>query len=233
MIGPLSRPLAAAPVARRPYPDPLTIEELCAVEEAIGVALDAILAEKVLERPLVEIKVTRRLRTRLNEMLSLGQPVPGFNCRIFETVVVGNEEENAAGTELEKRPDLTIRRSGEHPLGVQRGENALFIECKVVDRTRTMKRYVPDGLARFVDGRYASAVSIGLMVAYVDGAYSLPGTLEQYLRRKDCPCPAPVTRRGGASQRGVHVTSHARTWPYPDGGAPGAVRVGHLWVTAR
>jgi len=210
----------------------LTVEERCAVEDAITVALGAVFAQGDLARPLVEITVTERLATRLNEMLSAGQPVPGFNCRVFETVVVGGEGKNAAGTELEKRPDLTVRRCGDHPPGVHRLENALFVECKVIDRTRTMKCYVPAGLARFVDGRYASAVSVGLMVGYVDGAYSLPITLQQYLNRKDCQCPSQVVQRAGPSLRGVHETAHTRTWKYPGGGAPGVVCVGHLWMVA-
>lgn len=231
MMGSLAKPITARPIARRPYPDPLTFEEVCAVEEAICVALEAILGERDLARPLDEVTVTRRLRRRLNEMLNDGEPVLGFTCRVFETLVVGNEEENAAGTAQEKRPDLTLRRSGQHPAGVDRGDNALFIECKVVDATRTMKCYVPDGLARFVIGTYARAVSIGLMVAYVDGPYALPRTLQQYLDRRDCKFPAQVVSQGSAG-RPRHVTVHPRTWTFPEGGAPGDIRIGHLWVVA-
>jgi hypothetical protein len=232
MTGSLAKPLAPRPGARRPYPDPLTREELCAVEEAIGVALEAILADRGRARPLDEVTVTHRLRRRLNEMLNDGQPVPGFTCRVFETLVVGNEEENAAGTAQEKRPDLTVRRCGPHPVGVDRGDNALFVECKVIDGTRTMRCYVPDGLARFVAGTYARAVSIGLMVGYVDGAYALPTTLQRYLDRAECGVPARVAPRPGPAMRPVYVTIHPRPWPYPEGGAPGDIRIGHLWITA-
>lgn len=226
----LATPLTPRPTASRPYPDPLTPEELYAVEEAISVALERILTERSLARPLDEVTVTHRLRQRLNEMLNDSQPVPGFNCFLFETLVVGNEEENAAGTAMEKRPDLTIRRCGPHPVGVDRGDNALFIECKVVDATRTMKCYVPDGLARFVAGTYARAVSIGLMVGYVQGSYALPQTLQQYLDRPGCQVPAKVTARQSPSTRAMYVSVHPRSWSYPGGGHPGDIRIGHLWV---
>ena len=233
MKGGLAIPLTPRPAGRRPYPDPLTPEELCAVEEAIGRALEVILADRRLQRPLDEVTVTHRLRRRLNQMLNDGQPVPGFTCLLFETLVVGNEEENAAGTAKEKRPDLTIRRCGPHPIGVDRGDNALFIECKVVDATRTMKRYVPDGLARFVTGTYAGAVSVGLMVGYVQGPYALPGTLQRYLDRSDCEVPAKLTARHGSSARTVYDSVHRRSWSYPGGGRPSTIRVGHLWVLVR
>lgn len=227
----LAKPLTVRPSAQRPYPDPLTFEELCAVEEALRVALEAILADQDIVRPLDEVTVTRRLRLRLNEMLNDGRPVPGFTCRVFETLVVGNEEEDSTGAAQEKRPDLTVRRCGPHPVGVDRGDNALFVECKVIDSTRTMKRYVPDGLARFVVGTYARAVSIGLMVGYVDGPYRLPGTLQRYLDRADCVVPARVALRGGSAAPLRFATTHPRPWSYPGGGAPGDIRVAHLWVS--
>jgi len=225
----LARPLPPPPPAPRPYPDPLTAEEQRAVEDALRVALTATLAEPDITRPLQEVTVTHRLRDRLNTMLNAGQPVAAFSCSVFETVVVGNEEANVGGTAQEKRPDLTIRRCGVHRAGVHRGDNALFIECKVVDATRTMKRYVPDGLARFVDGTYARAVSIGLMVAYVDGPYRLPGTLQKYLRSKGCKLPTHALHPAG-SKGGLPVSVHPRGRPYPEGGMPGDIRVGHLWV---
>lgn len=231
MRGLLARPLAPPPSARLPYPDPLTEEEHHAVVEALRVALTATLAEADLTRPLQEVTVTHRLQHRLNAMLNEGQPVSAFNCRVFETVVVGNEMRNAAGTAQEKRPDLTVRRGGPHPVGFDRGDNALFIECKVIDAERLMGEYVPKGLGRFVDGTYAHAVPVGLMVGYVDGPFTLPQRLQQYLRRRDCPVPfraLHAPREAG----GLTVTVHPRGWTYPDGGAPGDIHVGHLWVAA-
>jgi hypothetical protein len=233
MIGTLAKSSRSTDAARRPYPDPLTIEEYCAVEEAICVALERIFAEDHLPRPFDEVKVNTRLAARLNQMLAIGGPVPAFNCRVFETVVRGGEVENAEGTELEKRPDLTVRRAGDHPPGVDRAENALFVECKVIDKDRTMKRYVPDGLLRFVDGRYAASVTIGLMVGYVDGRYALPTTLRDYLDREGCPCPSRVVARSAPSSRGVYVTTHDRHTVYPGAGSRGSIHVSHLWVAAR
>lgn len=47
-----------------------------------------------------------------------------------------------------------------------------------------MSRYCGDGLLRFVDGRYAWAVALGLMVGYARSGYTLPDHVEEHLQAK-------------------------------------------------
>jgi hypothetical protein len=109
----------------------------------------------------------------------------------------------------------------------------LFIECKVIDTGRVMSKYVQQGLARFVDGTYAWAVPVALMVAYVHGDYALPHTLHAYLknRKRDDgqPLMSTMSLRDEPNLPEIYSTIHERPFSYLGGGVPGPVRVDHLW----
>jgi hypothetical protein len=96
-----------------------------------------------------------------------------------------------------------------------------------------MSKYVQQGLARFVDGTYAWAVPIALMVAYVDGDYALPQTLHAYLnnRMRDDgqPLMNTMSLRDEPDLPEIYSTIHERSFSYQDGSLPGPIRIDHLW----
>lgn len=225
--------------AEMPYPDPFSYEERCTIEEALRVGLARSIARNpvLTESPLDEVKITQALETELSSMMEdESEPVPGFTSDLFETVIRGNELCNFEKNLLEKRPDLVLRRKKRPRRGMDFRYFGLFIECKVVDASRTMTRYVLHGLARFVDGVYAWAVPVAMMVAYVDrgGGYGLPRTLDDYLRRHGKgEHKSAVLLRDEAPLPAIYSTTHVRSFSYLEGGAPGPIRVDHLWEFVR
>jgi hypothetical protein len=223
---------------KMPYPDPFSYEERCTIEEAVRVGLARSIARNpALTESIDEVKITQALETELSSMMEdAKEPVPGFTSDVFETIVRGNELCDFKKEFLEKRPDLVLRRKKRPRRGMDFRYFGLFIECKVVDAQRTMTRYVLQGLARFVEGVYAWAVPVAMMVAYVDrgGGYGLPKTLDGYLRRhgKD-EHKSEILLRDEAPLPAVYSTTHARSFSYLEGGAPGPIRVDHLWQFVR
>lgn len=224
--------------APMPYPDPFSHEERCVIEEALRVGLERCFKRypSLRQSPLDEVRLNAALDGELNSMMEdVSEPVPGFTSEVFNLIDRGRELCDHTGQLLEERPDLVLRRRKAPRNGMDPRYYALFIECKVVDRDRTMKRYVPEGLARFVDGDYAWAVTAALMVAYVDGdGYRLPGTLEGYLRKHATQSlKSDVALRDQPPAPAIYSTTHARSFAYRQGGGPGPIRVDHLWQRVR
>ena len=220
----------------RPYPAPFSKTEQRIVEAAIRTGLQRILAAKKLNpKTIVEKKLNQALLDELSRMLDESPaPVRGFRSTIFETVSRGQEMVNYNGKELEKRPDIVFRRCGPAPKGIERQHHALFVECKIVDSTRTMSYYCLQGVDRFRCGQYAWSVSLGMMVGYVRDNYHLPDTLRDYLLNPEFGwrhrIEAGPDLRDPPPSPGVWVTRHHRRWKYVEGAAPGSITLHHIWL---
>lgn len=217
-----------------PYPTPFSYEERRTIEDAIREGLRrALLRDPTLRQvPLGEVKITEALDTELSSMMEdESEPVPGFTSEVFETINCSAALRNWRGDRLEKRPDLVLRRKKRPRRGMDYRHFGLFVECKVVDARRVMHPYVQEGLRRFLEGTYAWAVPLALMVAYVDGAYQLPQTLAEYLRDRavDDPLVSAVSLRDASPAPELYTTVHVRKFKYLDGGVPGPVHIDHLW----
>jgi hypothetical protein len=226
--------LSASYERAMPYLTIFTESELLTIEAAIKEAWGRVLSAGAsnFER---EVDLTVRLVAELDSLMSdESSPVPGFDPDTFETPIRGGEVEDYRGTHLEKRPDLVFRRAGSNP-GVCRRFCGLFVECKMVDERRTMARYCADGVARFVKGEYAWAVTYAMMLGYARDGYSLPRDVERHFRRRGAGNSYGLRRRillrrGNGSE--VWDSHHERTWLYvhPHVGMPGPITIMHLWL---
>lgn len=169
---------------RPPYPPPFTISELLIIEEALSKAWESVSVNIDLDRD-GEVSVTQRLVVQLAELMNdENEPVPGFSADAFETPIRGNELQGYRREQLEKRPDIVFRRAGRGAGLPSKLYGGLFVECKLVGPKHTAVSYCKHGLTRFIDGRYAWAVSISMMVGYAYDGYSLPDKINAHFRRK-------------------------------------------------
>lgn len=211
-----------------PYRDPFSEAERLAIEDAIKIGLEKVRGSGVLDcRAADEIHFTEHLVTELNSMLDSFE-VPGFSAAWLETIPKGGELRSFNGTHIEKRPDMVFRRQGVHPGVKNRQYCGLFVECKIVDATRTMDDYCGDGISRFVKGEYAWAMTIGMLLGYARDAYELPRQLDKHLKQLGARYQTigPCQRTGTA----IYSTVHDRIWRYPSGGKPGKITLRHLWI---
>lgn len=153
---------------------------------------------------------------------------PQFNCHHGALDYLGRA--------LTFRPDITFLRKYT-PYGMSALNGCLFIEAKVIDRSRTMGTYCGDGLARFVKGKYAWAVPQAMMIGYVSQTdQHLPDTLATHFHRRgkreeykltEGPIPFPLSRFSSRS----YLTKHDRNLTYPETHKPlGPISVLHLWL---
>lgn len=136
-----------------------------------------------------------------------------------------------------KRPDYAIWPKSLPP-GHARLYYAIFVEAKILDKSRSMYWYCNTGLRRFVAGEYAWSMRQGIMLAYLcDTSQALPGHLNRYLskRRTDygvmsLPEPCVFSRTRTAMR--VYETTHGRDRVYCGTRTPlGPIRMYHLWLT--
>ena len=162
------------------------------------------------------------------------EPVPGFTADIYETLDRGNELEDYRGKELEKRPDMTFRPTGRASNLPGKRHWGLFCECKRIGPTNVAATYCKQGLVRFIEGKYAWAVSVAMMIGFARDGYTLPETIDKHFRRKNSPTynrrKDKLEPAGQPSQAWVSV--HERSWTYvgDTGGAPGPISVRHIWL---
>lgn len=127
----------------------------------------------------------------------------------------------------ELMPDLSFALAWRHA-GRRPTDYAVQAECKPVPASKKLKPYYgPDGMERFVDGRYAKDARFGMMIAYADPGYSF----ETKMR-------APILKsvrlgRPRISAVGVKppTSVHDRSWTDAKAGAPGEIKLLHLWLS--
>lgn len=167
-------------------------------------------------------------RHLLSELAKYFDPVPAFNSQVGALDYLGQK--------LKYKPDITFRRNYTES-GMSVLNSCLFVEAKLVDRTKTMGNYCGDGLMRFVEGKYAWAVPQAMMLGYVRSSdQHLPDTLAQHFNRHEKtaeyklaegPVAFALSRYSDRSYR----TVHNRALRYPETNRPlGPITVVHLWL---
>jgi len=184
-----------------------------------------------------EEEVTEKLRSEMDNIMR-NESVPSFNKSKYESIVRGAKVERFDGTGIDKAPDLTIRKQEIHPGLVDTHFEALFIECKLIEKKKTPLLYIENGVNRFVVGDYAWSMSQALMLAFVRNGKGLPDGLMNIFKRNqrkplvdDCMPISDICKlifSTGAYE--VYETSHARKWSHPRYGAAGNIDIYHLWL---
>ena len=124
-----------------------------------------------------EDSITAALRGIIENDLRQSGSVKGFDRRSYDPVIRQGQVENYDFTKLSKTPDLCfrLRNNEEEPRSVLSAHDALFVECKPVDKDHAAGgKYCDDGLCRFVDGDYAWAMEEGLMLGYARHGRTVP-----------------------------------------------------------
>ena len=229
--------LAAGPsAASLPHPEmPPSAQRV--VRAALRHAWDIVRAQAAAGelQAAAEPQLTAILQMTLNQLLDDdAEPVPGFSANDFELVERGTESVNYNGTRLEKRPDLRFRLHSPVPRILDRTHYGLFVECKIVDQNHPLRRYVLEGIQRFIDGDYAWAMPHGMMLAYVrdesatldDVATFLNNARATYgVAEVDLSTPPVESAR-------VLRSTHNRSWQYlASSNAPGAIELVHVWLS--
>jgi hypothetical protein len=184
-----------------------------------------------------EAVITTELVNALNRFLDdPSRPVAGFSGSKFETIQRGGETQSFNGARIEKRPDLSIRLGGmRRGMAIDRAQDGIFVECKILDSAHSLLDYCKHGVARFIVGDYAWAMTHAMMVAYIRDATPTVEILAKHLKSVDYLCTAcgdVITDRPARGDR-VLETRHKRTWRYPQtSGEPGEVALVHLWLFA-
>lgn len=138
---------------------------------------------------------------------------------------------NYDGTQLEKRPDLSLC------LTRPRSPFNLEVECKLIDHPngKTVKMYADKGLSRFLNGEYAWAAREAIMLGYVCDGSTIDVRLTPFLStHKQSGSDPYSTEELPASvgiQNNLARSIHARNFSYPlHPSSPGPIGVWHLWL---
>lgn len=185
-----------------------------------------------------ENSITQQLEWILENRVRKNGEVPGFDERVFQKVRRAPEVTNFNGSHPSKKPDLVFDLARDEPL-VLSSLDALFVECKPVDKTHPVDaHYCKLGASRFINGDYGWAMQEGMMLAYVRQGQTLAASLcpvlasEPQYTALGSPSPLILVSGCQAFPRAelLHVTSHQRgfSWPYGKGKA-GPIRIFHSW----
>lgn len=163
-----------------------------------------------------EDELSTKLAEILNDRLACNEG-GAFRKEVFQTVVRDGKQSTARLDSTEQMPDLTFRMI-ESAYGEDSDESALFVEAKLVDASRGCREYVVNGLHRFVAGRYAPRITVGMLLAYATADYGdSRSALANYLRRARIPeavkCRAAI--EPSSIHPGCHGSSHRRESPCP------------------
>lgn len=185
-----------------------------------------------------ENSITQQLEWILENRLRKSGLVRGFDERVFHKVRRAPEVTNFDGKHPSKKPDLVFDLARDEPL-VLSTLDALFVECKPVDKAHTItKHYCNLGASRFIDGDYSWAMQEAMMVAYVRDGHSLTATLNPALavdpQYTSLGKPSSIAVALGAQPKLfaelLHFTTHQRKFQWPGGKGPAcAIRIFHSW----
>jgi hypothetical protein len=188
-----------------------------------------------------EDEVTAALRAVIENDLRQTGSVSGFGRRTYETVVRQGQVANYDGSRLTKSPDLCfkLRNDEEEPSPVLSEYDALFVECKPVDKTHAAGgKYCDDGLCRFVDGDYAWAMEEALMLGYARHGRSIEKNLIPDMKEPTRfialrILELPVVVPGGSAvehAEALYVSRHRRGFPWiANKGVATDIFVYHSW----
>lgn len=158
--------IGVPPPSLAPYP-PWDARMVSLVARALGEAWLILISHHIaLVQAGDEDRITEQLKTELIALRSSDQP-PGFNDALFGMPTRDSKLRDCHGRSIDQSPDLTIYPAKSR-LGIADPQHdALFFECKVLDRTRGMDLYRAKGIERFTTGRYAWRMPHAGMLAYV------------------------------------------------------------------
>ncbi|MDI1313813.1 hypothetical protein [Prosthecobacter sp.] len=223
-------------------PIPLAIYLI--VEEALRVAWQRLKGRTLANfdiKTANEDKITLELyKVFYDEVFDRGL-VDGFDEDRFTVGTRESKFPNYDGTKPDLMPDLIVAIKGRSDVSL-RTQDWLFIECKPVDADHTVGvHYGAKGIARFIRGEYAWAMTSALMVGYASPGYTIVPKLVKTLaiiggRGKEfevlqVPKPCGKSTATAFAER-VHSTKHGRTFCYVENGkhAP-LIELRHLWLT--
>lgn len=193
-----------------------------------------------------ENEVTAKLEETLENRVRNRGEVEGFDGLFFGKVTRGNEVINFDGTKISKKPDLMFHLRREERIEWDQRQDALFAECKPVDRTHSLAGHYCavgkdcTGVERFVIGDYAWAMEEALMIGYVrDGLRLNPDLLNalrepsryQKLGEPDA-LVAVVTQPSETVitlEQHLHRTRHKRLFRWVDGREATPINLYHSW----
>lgn len=188
-----------------------------------------------------EDDITRQIEHIMENRLRKTEEVPGFNKLNFGKITKANELTNYNGSHPSKKPDLVCDLRRESLIDIWSTHDALFIECKPVDRTHKIDtKYCCDGISRFIDGDYAWAMQEGIMVAYVRDGHTISHDLMPVLTygpiHLNLGAPPTVSPIAASSPlplaEALHVSLHQRPFNWAGGqGKACAIRIFHSWHT--
>lgn len=225
-----------------PHP-PLGLPVILLVRRVVIFAFERLREESFSFETAKEDQVTAALSSVIENDLRQKGSVPGFNRQTYEKVVRSGQVANYDLSRLTKSPDLCfkLRNDEEEPNPVLSEHDALFVECKPVDRTHSAGgKYCDDGLCRFVDGDYAWAMGEALMLGYVRHGRSLEKNLIHDMREPTrfralgiLELPAVVLHPAAsavAHAETLYVSRHRRGFSWvADKGAATDILVYHSW----
>jgi len=162
----------------------------------------------------------------------------GFIRSVTRESATANHDESSIG----RKPDLVFRLNRELRQTHNRVQDALFTECKPVDRAHPLRDHYcavgkkTSGIERFICGAYASAMEQGMMIAYVrDGfrikrdlgdALSIPKTHIDLGQPTTVSC---VIESHSNQCQGLYLTTHQRLFSWPDGKPATPIELYHSW----
>ena len=115
--------------------------------------------------------------------------------------------------------------------------NAMFYECKILGRGRTIDHYIAQGVARFEKGHYAWAMPHAGMIGYLvtDSNQNAKSTLvERWMHPTSPASCAPIAKvQEDGSAPTIAISTHARNFMLRNGELPGPIALRHLWLSER
>ncbi|WP_050382226.1 hypothetical protein [Bradyrhizobium pachyrhizi] len=185
-----------------------------------------------------ENAITQQLEWILENRLRKSGKVAGFDERVFQKVRRGPEVTNYNGKHPSKKPDLVFDLARDAPL-VLSSLDALFVECKPVDKKHTFETdYGKEGALRFINGDYSWAMQEAMMVAYVRDGNALSASLGRAFAKeplhsllgKPTAMMQVANCAGSSVAEPLHFTTHERNFEWPqDRGSASAIRIFHSW----
>ncbi len=177
-----------------------------------------------------ETDFTTHLHEILQDHLLDSGEVDGFTTEVFSSV--GRPEvRNFDGKKTSKKPDM-VAFLADRP-NVKRSQDGIFVECKPVDAAHSLlSDYCDAGVARFVVGDYAWAMTEALMVGY-NTVHDKPSLalVVPFKRRASTVQASCKLRDCGASPNKpvVATTRHKRAFRVNGKRVPD-IALRHLWL---
>ena len=176
-----------------------------------------------------EPSITALIEARLN---TLRNENPLWEM-LVSAAIRGREMISFDGSHLEKRPDLSLLLTK-----TRQPAFPLIIECKLIDaKTKPVRLYCNDGLARFINGDYAWYDRQAIMLAYVRDDSTIATTLTPHLTKyqKKKPDPffsAELPEPLAVPNIDLAYSKHGRRFHYihQQLNNPGDIVIWHLWV---